>query len=202
MYVSDEFLLRRRGYMEILRKQDIENFLQELGEELAKKFKEPVKIMMIGGAYMLLLVHNREFTEDVDIFPLNVAVSSQPNKETKAFQAAARAIAKRHELKRDWINDVAATMLGGLGPDPELRLWEKFDQLHVYIPNLDYILAMKLFAGREKDDPDIDALVQALSITTRQQLQTIVDRYILLRWQLEYRTNATVDRIARRWNLA
>ena len=174
--------------------QEIEHFLQELGDELEQKgLHDPVKIMMVGGAYMLLQVHNRKFTEDIDIFPLNFEASSHPSKQTKAFQAAARAVAKRHGLKRDWINDVAATMLGGLGPDPEVQLWATFNKLEVYIPKLDYILAMKLFAGREKDGQDIAALCELLGVGMREQAQAVLDAYVYPRWQKEYNVAQTLD---------
>src|SRR5437667_5194979 len=98
----------------------IQALLEDLGNELEQKHaKEPLEILLIGGAYMLLFVQNRDYTEDVDVFPLSFAISSPPSKEIKLFESASRAVAKRHGLKRDWINTVAASMLGGLGPEPE-----------------------------------------------------------------------------------
>jgi hypothetical protein len=69
--------------------------------------------------------------------------------------------------------------------------------LEIYFPPLDFILAMKLFADRDKDLTDIEALLQALGIITRQQLQSIVDKYVYPRWQAEYRTHITIDRLSR-----
>jgi hypothetical protein len=57
-------------------------------------------------------------------------------------------------------------------------LWRTYGPLEVYIPPSDYILALKLLAGRTKDQDDIEALCQQLGIRTRQQGQQIVDRYI------------------------
>lgn len=172
----------------------IQALLEELGNELEqKRAKEPVKILLIGGAYMLLFVRNREYTEDVDVFPLSFAISTPPSKEIKLFESAARAVARRYGLKRDWINTVAASMLGGLGPDPELELWTTFNMLEVYIAKPDYILAMKLFAGRPKDMDDIAALFEHLGVETREQAQAILDAYVYPRWQKEYRTWLTLD---------
>ncbi len=51
--------------------------------------------------------------------------------------------------------------------------------LEVYVPPAEYILALKLLAGRQKDRDDIYALCQQLKIRTRKQAQRLVDRYIL-----------------------
>ena len=187
--------------MEELDRQNIESNLEELGKELAKKVNVPIRIMLIGGAYMILFLQNREFTGDIDVFPLNFSVSTEPSQETKHFFAAVRAVARRYHLKRDWLNDSAATMLGGLGPDPDLELWARFGQLEIYIPPLDFILALKIFADRDKDSPDLDALISALKISSRAQLQAIADKYIYPRWQQEYRVHRTIHNLARRLNL-
>jgi hypothetical protein len=50
--------------------------------------------------------------------------------------------------------------------------------LEVFIPPREYVLALKVFAGRPKDRDDIDSLCQQLQIRTREQAQQIVDRYI------------------------
>lgn len=52
------------------------------------------------------------------------------------------------------------TLLGGLYPAKE------------------FILAHKLVAGRRKDREDIKALMLSLYVTTREQAQKIVDKYI------------------------
>jgi hypothetical protein len=61
---------------------------------------------------------------------------------------------------------------------PQGTLWRTYGPLEVYIPPDDYILALKLLAGRTKDQKDIQALCQQLHIRTRQQAQQIVDTYI------------------------
>jgi hypothetical protein len=50
--------------------------------------------------------------------------------------------------------------------------------LEVYVPPGEYILALKLLAGRQKDRDDIDALCQQLRIRTPEQARQLVDRYI------------------------
>ena len=188
--------------MDELGREQIESFLEELGEEIRKKkITTPIRIMLIGGAYMILFLQNRQFTEDVDVFPLNFAISTEPSKETKSFFTAVRAVARRYRIKRTWLNDSAATMLGGLGPDPELELWTQFGLLEVYKPPLDFILALKIFADREKDAADLDALIQALNVSSRSQLQAIADKYILPRWQQEYHVSRTIHKLSLRLRL-
>lgn len=48
---------------------DIERYLAELGAELkARGVKKPIRILIIGGAYMLSLEHAPRTTDDIDIF--------------------------------------------------------------------------------------------------------------------------------------
>lgn len=60
---------------------------------------------------------------------------------------------------------------------PEGTFWRTFGALEVYLPPKEYILALKLIAGRHKDADDIAALCGELQIQTRQQGQNLVDRY-------------------------
>ena len=179
-----------------LQVDDLIAALEALGSELeARNTNEPIRILLVGGACLLLTIGNRAFTEDIDIFPLNFDLSTHEpeSQQMKVFRIAARAVAKKRELRQDWINDVAASMLGGLGPEPEVHLWRQFSQLHVFLPDLECILAMKLFAGREKDEADILALCEHLGVVTREQAQAVLDKYVYPRWQKEYRVSRTLD---------
>src|SRR5207244_4840668 len=62
---------------------------------------------------------------------------------------------------------------------PDGNLWKAFGPLHIYAPPQEYILALKIFAGREKDIEDCKILLQQGTITTQQQAQMVLDRYIL-----------------------
>ncbi len=171
-----------------LYRDTIEQLLSEVGDELAaQKFTTPVRIMLIGGAYMLLTQGNRETTEDVDAFMLNIDNLSKKTKETRKFEKAVRTIAKRHGIsKSNWLNDVAFDWIDGLGPQPRVVLWKRFNMLEVYLPPEDYILALKLFSYRPKDIPDIQALLKRLNVQTKEEAQKIVNKYILVRWQIEF----------------
>ena len=158
--------------------QEIEAHLADLGRELQNLgVEEPVRILMIGGAFMLTQLHNRSTTQDVDVLLKDIDdPTASPLYQT--FKAAAQAVARRNHLSITWINDVIADFLRNVGTVPEGTLWRTYAMLEVYIPPDEYILALKLLAGRQKDREDILALCRQLHIQTREQAQQIVDRYV------------------------
>src|SRR5712692_633399 len=97
---------------------------------------------------------------------------------SQTFKAAVRAVAHKNMLPGTWLNDLIGDFLRDTGTAPEGILWRTYTLLEVYIPPSDYILALKLFAGRPKDREDISSLCQQLKIRTRTQAQRLVDRYI------------------------
>jgi hypothetical protein len=177
--------------------QEIEIYFQHLGDELEQRgFTEPVRIMVVGGAFMLLAVKSRKSTEDVDVVLMDIPDSTNPTSQTKAFQAAVRGVASKHKLKRKWLNDDVAYFIRDMAPNPEPLLWRKFKNLHVYLPPQEYILALKLMVYRLKDMNDIEALCKELNVTTREQAQAIVDHFVLdRRWQEEYMLEDTLDEL-------
>lgn len=77
-----------------------------------------------------------------------------------------------------WLNDVVSDALRAHGVVPEGTLWRAYGPLEVYMPEPEYILALKLLAGRPQDVPDIQALNQLTGISSRARAQAVVDRYI------------------------
>jgi hypothetical protein len=177
--------------------QDIERYLQDLGDELETRgFQEPVRIMIVGGVYMLLMVKNRKSTEDVDVVLMDMEDTTNKTPQTRAFQGAVRAVASKHHLKRTWMNDDVAYFIREMAPEPDAKLWQKYKQLHVYLPAKEYILALKLMVFRLKDVNDVEALRKELGVTTREQAQAIVDRFVPdRRWQEEYQLEDTLDEL-------
>ncbi|GCF08399.1 DUF6036 family nucleotidyltransferase [Dictyobacter arantiisoli] len=164
-----------------MQRQEIEQYLQELGDELeVQGFEMPVRVMVVGGVAMLFLAYNRESTEDVDVVLMDIEgdSSTNPTPETKAFKSAVHAVAKRYKMKRTWINDDVAYFIRDMAPNPEASLWRAFKKLHVYLPSKEYILALKLMVYRQKDMSDIEALLKQLNVETREQAQAIVDHFI------------------------
>jgi hypothetical protein len=176
-----------------MQSQEIELYLQELNEELEDRaIAKPVRIVVVGGVYMLAFIKNRSSTKDVDIIPLSFPDSMNEDKHTKAFRSATNAVAKKHQLRRNWMNDVVASF----APEPELaqlHVWQKYANLHVYVPSAEYILALKLLAGRDRDEDDIQALCAQLSVHTHEQAQELVDRFATPDWQRECCLDVTLD---------
>ena len=177
--------------------QEIEAYFQNLGEELESRgFKEPVRIMVVGGAYMSLAIRARRSTEDVDVVLMDMPDTTSKTPETKAFEAAVRAVASKHRLKRKWLNDDVAYFIRDMAPDPQSSLWRRYKQLYVYLPAEEYVLALKLMVFREKDRNDVATLLQSINVTTREQAQAIVDRFVPdKRWQDEYQLSDTLDEL-------
>lgn len=153
-------------------------YLAELGQELQNLgVQNPIHILLVGGAYMLTQIHNRPTTNDIDILLKNVDdPTTSPLYRT--FKAAVWSVANKNQIPTTWLNDVIGDFLRDASTVPQGTLWRKYAKLEVYIPPSEYILALKLLAGRQKDRDDISALCQQLNIHTRQQAQRLVDRYI------------------------
>lgn len=168
--------------------QDIEAHLADLGQELQNLgVEEPVRILMIGGAFMLTQVRNRSMTDDVDVLFKDI---DDPTASSlyQTFKTAMQAVASRNQLSVTWINDVIADFLRNVGTVPEGVLWRTYAMLEVYIPPREYILALKLLANRKKDQKDILALCQQLNVQERKQAQQVVDRYVPDR-EVQYLSN-------------
>jgi hypothetical protein len=177
-----------------LQSAEINRLLQDLGEELVESGCASVRVMVVGGAYMLLNIGNRATTQDIDVFPLNFASSAHPDTNTKTILKAIGAVAKRNSLKRDWFNDAAFGIVGELQPpQDQLTLWRTYGALEIYMPPAEFILAIKIFGYRDRDYNDVAALIQKLNIQTKEQAQQIIDSYIDRRAQEDYRTHVTLD---------
>jgi hypothetical protein len=72
---------------------DIEIYLAKLGQELhAQGVQQPVRILLVGGAFMLTQVGSRQTTDDIDVVLKDIENSTiSPLYQT--FKAAVRAVA-------------------------------------------------------------------------------------------------------------
>lgn len=158
--------------------REIESYLAQLGQELVDRgVQQPVRMLLIGGAFMLLQVQNRLMTDDVDVVLTDIEDTSVSLLYLQ-LNSAVQAIARQHGLKGNWLNDMMGDALRENGPLPPGTLWRTFGVIELYLPPKAYILALKLMAGRTKDAEDIEALSLELQIQTRKQAQQLVDRYM------------------------
>jgi hypothetical protein len=159
-----------------MNKQQIIDNLKLLGEELAAlELTQPVRLLMIGGGYMLTQIGNRPFTEDVDVFTR----LDKYTEDYRRFRAAIHFIADDARISQKWVADNIGDFMELLGPVPEGKLWLKQGLLEVYVPEPQYILLLKLVAGRDKDLHDIQALCRKLRIKKRDQAEAWLRKYTI-----------------------
>lgn len=156
---------------------DIERYLADLGIELKNRgVKKPVRVLLIGGAYMLLLANAPRSTKDIDIFWLD---EDGLQRAYAPLRESVQVIKQKYDLDADWLNYLAQMLMYDEVLVPVGKLWKRFGPLHIYAPSAEYILALKITAGRQKDLEDCAILLAKTTIRTRQQAQRILDRYIL-----------------------
>lgn len=159
--------------------QQIELYLREVGADLEKRGLRG-EILIVGGAFMALVLRARTTTKDVDAI-----VASDP---TPMREAVAR-VAQRHSLPADWLNDAVK---GFLYRQPPTRLWAEYPGLRVYVPGTDYVFAMKADAARPEDRRDLLTLRDALGLRSAEEAMRIVERYVPAN-RLRIQTQLTVE---------
>ena len=87
--------------------------------------------------------------------------------------------AQKNALGPNWLNYLTQLLMHDQIHIPKGRLWRRYGPLHMYIPSREYILALKILAGREKDIEDCKLLLPQTKVKTRQQAQRLLERYIL-----------------------
>jgi hypothetical protein len=172
-------------------KPELEVLLGEFDKALVKAFpgREPMSVLLVGGACSLLLGITTQSADSVEVIILEM-LGSQERTLVFHFPIAdkirriIREIGRRHGLKgerQQFFNDDSAPFLLELSEHelPPKRLLKAYRKLHLYVPrDLGYLLACKLMLGRpEKDGADIAVLCQTLAIQNRAQAQQLVDRY-------------------------
>jgi hypothetical protein len=164
--------------------RDIERYLADLGAALKNRgVKQPLRMMLIGGAYMLLLENAPRSTEDVDIFWLEEDAFERMR---EILSACMLEVARKHTLPPNWFNFLTQVILMHDIYIPDGTLWKQFGPLHIYIPPREYILALKMTAGRPKDLDDCAILLPKTAIQTIEQAQELLNKYILHEAQEEH----------------
>jgi hypothetical protein len=185
-----------------MEQQDVLTYLNALGVELERRaLKGPIKIMVVGGVYMVLNIYNRPSTEDVDIAFISengesMDLTSLPlSKEEKTFRAAIKAVAKQYKLKQAWLNDDAGPFVKAYVPSPMLTFWHTFGPLHVYFPDHATMLCYKLLGYSQKQQADIYALCDQLGISSYDEVKAIVDRLVPKKIQRDFEVEDTLDEL-------
>lgn len=135
----------------------IEECLRGLGEELAQRGHAQRVLVVVGGAFV---AHRsiREATTDVDVISLL-------DGDTRA---AAAAVAHRHGLEPDWLNDHARPWTPRTFDEGACHVAFVHGALTVLMPAVDDVVLMKIAAGNRtpNDQRDLRALWPAASFGT------------------------------------
>jgi hypothetical protein len=161
-----------------MQSQEIEHYLAELGAALQSQgIKKPVRMLLIGGAYMMLLANAPRTTDDIDIFWLEEGEDFR--KARLALRDGVQSIASKYTLPANWFNYLTQMLIYDKIIMPRGKLWKRYGPLQVYAPPKEYILALKILAGRDQDIVDCRILLPQTNIRTRRQAQRVLDRYVL-----------------------
>jgi hypothetical protein len=144
--------------------EEIKQYLAELSDEL-RSMDVKGEICLYGGAVMCLVFDARPATKDVDAIL----------RPTKQIRQAAERIAQAHGLREDWLNDAVK---GFVVPHPQRVLFD-FTHLKVYVPEPDYLLAMKTLAARvdATDKGDVELLIKSLGLDSPEEVFAILEKY-------------------------
>lgn len=148
----------------MLQKDQILTYLHELNDELAR-MKSKGEICLYGGAVMCVVYDARPSTKDVDaIF-----------RPSQQMRAAIKKVAIKHDLPQDWLNDAVKGFL----VKHSQKIFLSLSHLNVYMPEPDYLLAMKAISARidATDQQDVRYLIRFLNIKTPEAVFSIIDKY-------------------------
>lgn len=136
-----------------LSKSELTELLDALSERLHSR-RTVARIYMIGGACMALAYGRGRSTEDID---------ARIDTGHGALTDAAREIARERGLAESWLNEQATSAIPRT-PDRRAQTLYESPNLVVTGASAEYLLAMKLEAGRDKDVEDIAYLLERLRI--------------------------------------
>lgn len=139
-------------------------YLHALNEELGNQ-NVTGEICLFGGSVMCLVYHARPSTKDVDAIFEPTAIVRQ----------AAQRVAVQFSLDDDWLNDAVK---GFVVPHAQ-RIYLDLSHLKVYVPEADYLLAMKSLAARvdTQDASDIRTLIIHLELGRPEEVFSILEAY-------------------------
>lgn len=141
----------------LLDAEQIKGLLIDVAAELPPKGPQHV-IVVVGGA--LITWHGfRENTRDVD----------SVRRFDMELQVAAAAVASRHQLDSNWLNARAAAFRPQTLREEECEVLADAPRLRVLGAPLRVVFAMKLFASRGRDYPDLRAIWRQCGFSTAEE---------------------------------
>src|SRR5258708_5534171 len=130
-----------------MNRSQIEQYLGFLGQKLAEMHIR-IDILLLGGALIITQkIGSRKSTQDIDI-----VIATNDRRTYQAVQQSIAQVADELKLSPHWLNDDVTLVVDQVGRPKAPILWKTFTNLIVFIPELEYVLALKLFSGRFQDD--------------------------------------------------
>jgi len=156
--------------MALLTREEIIEALERLGE-LAHAQGQPIELVAVGGAVMVLAYNARQATHDID-----VAILSP--REARIVRDLAKKVAAERGWADDWLNDGAKGYLVGISTGAVIF---SATGIEVRAPTVEQLLAMKLSAWRDDVDiSDARRLLQEIgSQSNRDQIWKRVEPYLV-----------------------
>ncbi len=123
---------------------------------LDKEVREPLQLLVGGGAAFVLAHHIPLSTSDIDAIPFKTKMT------LAELDVHAKRVAAKLKLPPDWLNNYFATFTYSLPKDYGDRLVSIFKgkKLTALALGKEDLLVMKCFAGREKDIPHARLLLK------------------------------------------
>ena len=82
-------------------------------------------------------------------------------------------VAQKNALEPNWLNYLTQLLMYDQITIPKGRLWRRYGPLHIYVPPKEYMLALKILAGREKDVEVLSILLPQTRVKTRKPSPSI-----------------------------
>lgn len=152
--------------MELLTKNDIEKYFEEINKRL-KLMEKHGEIIIAGGAALTIVFNARNSTHDID------AIFKPKDDLNKIIKD----IAEEHGIHEDWLND---GVKGFLTDKMTSTVIEEYSNLKISSIDADCLLALKLTSARafSKDMDDSITLMKFLNIKEETQLFDVIEKYI------------------------
>lgn len=144
--------------------EEIKQYLEELNDEL-RLMDLKGEVSLFGGAVMCLAFAARPATKDVDAIFRPVA----------EIRKAIEVIAERRGLPGNWMNDAVK----GYWAEHRERVLFELPNLTVFVPEPDYLLAMKAIAARggTYDREDVLKLIEVIGLKSAEEVFSIIEKY-------------------------
>lgn len=140
--------------------------------------------IVIGG-FALGPEHPHRQTEDIDFL--------SPAPLPEELRKAGEVVAERFNLNSNWIN--SGVIMVGIPIPQKLRKIYTGTHLILYRPDDEFLLATKIYAGREKDNEDATQLMRRTGIYTVKELTNLVMELFRLEKMHRYSIRQKAERI-------